>query len=467
MRLTLRLGAVSSLTDTVEALKAPLMERILHAFDEASGGAIDLDIDPTLFTLGGGDTSNYEELQYGLLRLVGEQQPDNVRNIGLIFAGRHQRFSNYLGVMFDEEFRPFSNLTYEQTPREGAAVFLNTIAQLRSRPDDFQEEAIFTAIHELGHVFNLQHSSHQDYLFPSGRLRSAPGGSYWRFSPGDAVRLSTFADDPHIRPGGSAFSELGGVGSNASAAEQPATRKLHAKLKIKLRHERFAPYEPVELDVSLAPKGDRETVEIPDEVDHGHHAFRILIEDPNGERRFLKSPKHYCARPGKRTITRREPFIRDISLFGEAGGYTFRTPGVHRIRAIYSPAGYQPIRSSKVEVMVRTIDLSDREEIEVYRAMTSRQTAHLLYYRTAILRSYRSLQAMTQFRDLFDQLESPGNALYAYGRALSEPEFLRQFGVTASLRRSAVSALRASLTCRTMSAHRREIAEHRLKAIGG
>ena len=77
------------------------------------------------------------------------------RKIALVLADFWLGHGGTVGLMFDLGFNAGAAAT--RLPREGAAVFLSTIRNHRASDEDFALEAMFTAVHELGHVFNLGH----------------------------------------------------------------------------------------------------------------------------------------------------------------------------------------------------------------------------------------------------------------------------------------------------------------------
>jgi predicted Zn-dependent protease len=57
--------------------------------------------------------------------------------------------------------------------REGCTIFLGAIREKREAVDDYSTEVGFTAVHELGHAFNLCHVD-----TPSFMAQSNPSGPF-------------------------------------------------------------------------------------------------------------------------------------------------------------------------------------------------------------------------------------------------------------------------------------------------
>ena len=49
--------------------------------------------------------------------------------------------------------------------------------------------------------------------------------------------------------------------------------------------------------------------------------------------RLYRSPVRFCSQESSLEISTDRPFVRDLPLFGQAGGYTFKTAGIHRVWA--------------------------------------------------------------------------------------------------------------------------------------
>lgn len=89
--------------------------------------------------------------------------------VGLLLADRFSPASEIFGVMFDDGS---SNLTsFDAVQRQGAALFLDAIADKRGggQSPDFIRQAIYSATHELGHIFNLPHKNQTANFMREGR----------------------------------------------------------------------------------------------------------------------------------------------------------------------------------------------------------------------------------------------------------------------------------------------------------
>jgi hypothetical protein len=222
----------------------------------------------------------------------------------------------------------------------------------------------------------------------------------------------------------------------------------------------FWPFEPVELEVRIeVARGTRRRFYIPHQLDPGYESFRIWIEDPLGERRLFRSPRHYC--PGRRRlcIMPGKPFERDISIFGESGGYTFRRAGRHLIWVTSAVPPRGVLRSNTIEVNVRPVRPADRLCQEARQSLSPPEEARLLYYRVGAPGS-RAVQRLTSFCEHHPDLPSAAAARYAVGRTLLKAAARQTRAESVhDWARQGVEQLARALDLRHLSRHRRTIAQ--------
>ncbi|MDP9412551.1 MAG: hypothetical protein M3Q08_00275 [Pseudomonadota bacterium] len=349
--------------------------------------------------------------------------PGPAQSIAVLFADYYKPFPPALGVMFDRGFDPgddpSSDPVFRQRPREGCAIFLKAIANLRKTPNQAQQEALFTTIHEMGHLFNLQHRVTPKPHFMS---QSSPLGAYdqnaYHFVGPDRNALAHCSSSKHVWPGGEKFKDTSDF-ANLNVARRRATPppEFGLELIVSMGQREFWRFEPVELDVALrVASGIDRRFRVPDALDPGYEQFDIWIEEPSGERRRLHSPRHYCGPIKTRTVTPSRPFRRDISLFGQSGGYTFRRAGPHRIWAEFSPRQGVRLLSNDLEVNVRERSSTRTYEL-ARRVLTASPRARLLYHRLP-RGNLRQLQLLTDYADSSPELGSVGSIRYAVGRSL-------------------------------------------------
>ena len=315
-----------------------------------------------------------------------------VDTIALIIARAYRGNRDAFGMMFDEGYvhggDPADNVVKPQVlgpPREGCAVFIDAIAAKRGGRGSpaFGRELAFTALHELGHVFNLQHQNREHNLMKeSAKHSGTPPHGWFRLSDADRVSLSRNPLPFHHHPGGSVFGR--GASANAPFVWKPAAPAVPPDLRLTVAtsHAEAHPFEPVELDVEISLTGDaRGHRRIPNAVDPGYDSFRVWIEDPVGARRTLRSPRRYCGDAGWLTITRDRPFRRDVSVGREAGGSVFRQGGVHRIWTEINLGARGVLRSNAVPLRIRDSTEVSRADAAARSFLESRPGVVLAYSR--------------------------------------------------------------------------------------
>jgi len=353
--------------------------------------------------------------------LTGNHISGRLEAISVVFAHSLAEHPGVLGLMFDHGIfdLPGGDLVASALPREACAVFLGSIAALRGFPpnnDAYEDESFFTTVHELGHVFNLGHvGSRRD---PSFMTQSHPSEPYpsttaWVFHEAHQSWLSQCPHDCNVMPGCSPF-----------IARDPFSRGKRKNgyeealaLETSLTRSAFLPFEPVELNVRLRVVAGHSAATIPDRIDPGYREFSIWIEDPSGERRLYRSPRHYCLQTTRRRIGLASPFLRDVSIFIEAGGYAFRSPGVHRVWAEFEPSRGRRIRSRAREVEVLPFSRGGPGTADLARALRLPGSRRLLYHRR--ISSLDDVARLETLCDSHPDAECVPAIRYALARSLS------------------------------------------------
>ena len=148
-----------------------------------------------------------------------------IKNIAVILADRYRPRPKVLGVMFDRGYTTeddYNGTTlFTGTPREGCAILVGAIKELRPNNLEFDQEIEFTTMHELGHVFNLAHVSFpKSFMATSPRQKPHPL-NYFKFFSGQQEWLEECDNNPSVYPGGSKFDPvLSSISMNAPLAKQ-------------------------------------------------------------------------------------------------------------------------------------------------------------------------------------------------------------------------------------------------------
>ncbi len=322
-------------------------------------------------------------LQEALTKLTMNPPNGPVNRIGLIIADQFEPSPGLIGLMFDKGFNPSG---WEHVPdnfiriaREGCAIFLTPITQLRPILSDRRKEIVFTSIHEIGHIFNLEHIESPPNFLSTSPVEMPFGAGACRFH-GDHRRLLVRADiDENVMPGGSDFGSAGAFGPVANDPFRVITQQEDLQLKISVSQKEFWFFEPIELDIRLTSKNGKYI--LPNEIDPGYDSFLIHITRPDGTSFRYKSPRAYCRNILPLIVSPSNRFIRDISIFGQSGGHTFQQPGQYSIQCIFNARRNLKLVSNKLSVFVQPPEPRNAYYRLAEKTLTSFNPALLLYHR--------------------------------------------------------------------------------------
>jgi len=368
----------------------------------------------------------YLNERLGRLIDIAPEEAGPSRAVGLIFADCFELERDLapaqrrvFGMMFDRAFVHPNDLPvrspriYSNVPRQGCAVFVDTIRQRRIG-EDVDAELMRTAIHELGHVFNLWHlSTPLNFMAPASHFESLTAKQRldgYTFVNGSALVhqqqsfLSQCGFSRHVTPGQADYGDRDSIGppfaqDNARSLASPsrAYRKsvlapirdgCGLKLRIAMSDREFRTFDPVELDVQLSlAKSAPRRLRVRDRLDPAYEDFQIFIEQPDGTRKRYRPPKYICGPEVFLENLDNKAFQRDISIFGQAGGYTFEMAGPHRIQIQFRLGPTRTLWSNIIDVFVRPTARKASTMVKDQDVLTDSSVARLLFYRSAPRRS--------------------------------------------------------------------------------
>ena len=190
-------------------------------FLSESGGAISLSVvaddNPV-------SSSAVPSVNPGLLSDVAASRLKNdpegpVTELGLIFASTYYRDigvvnPKWLGVMFDSDIVDGSEFFWSgpgKRPRECSAIFTSSIETFaRNRGVSIERVLARTAVHELGHLFNLQHPNTGSFFMTQTGAIKDESTAYSRFSQADRLILESIElpGYEYAKPGTQEFGRL-------------------------------------------------------------------------------------------------------------------------------------------------------------------------------------------------------------------------------------------------------------------
>jgi hypothetical protein len=455
IRMRCRVAAINDGLDLGAIAPERLATFIAAHFKAGSGGDIHLDVEvrrdfPT--PLAAGAPASDFHLHDALSRLTSNPPDPPIDTIGLLIAEAYLPCRPVFGLMFDRGVPTREGDLFSDVPREGAAVFTSAIGARRP-PGQALDELFFTAVHELGHVFNLWHAprSPPSFMTSSG-LDGAYGPGAYVFQPEHRDWLARCSQDSLVRPGGSRFLDRG-IGLNVPAAARGSAGD-RLELRVGVSPARCWRFEPVQLDVEITLTGrDGERASLPAIVDPSHAGFRVFIEGPGGRVRRYRSSILSCAPAGRITVTRSRPYRRDIPIFLQADGYTFPCAGRYYVFAECDVRPGQTLRSEAVELEVLSQRARERDAVDNLRRLRQPALSTLLYYRNT--HDEASLERVSALIGEWGWRYSARQSLLAYLWARTVTRCARELR-TRPREQLARDRLKACLDRENLGAHRRD-----------
>ena len=221
--------------------------------------------------------------------------------------------------------------------------------------------------------------------------------------------------NPTVMPGSSIFGSLSACNFNANAVRATANNRL--QLKIDVARKIFWRFEPTQLELELSvAKGEGNAISVPEVLDPGNNRFRIMIENDLGERYLYRATHRTCGHVGTVLISTGKPYRRDLPLFGQSGGYTFRRAGRHLIWAELDLDDGR-LRSNDIEVYVKSEVRLNAIEREARAVLGSPRIASLLFHRED-LDDQIGIRKLARYIEKIPDTPASAEINYCLGRAI-------------------------------------------------
>ncbi len=268
----------------------------------------------------------------------------------VLYAARHDQGNSLGGIMFDD---------IGPNHRQGTAIFTKTfITEVPDgdlNPDAWRARMQFwTAVHEMGHAFNLAHAWQKALGTAQGAsgdpwtpLANAPESRSFmnypfRVNGGESTFFSDFAfrfDDEELtfmRHAPRRFVQMGNSNwfeNHAFEAPQPSPRSRWT-LKIRPNREEnaYSFLEPVSLELKLTNNGPGPATLDPDMLREGHHVS-ILVQREGGPTRRWQPMATRCHELHSAALKAGDSIYGAHLVSASTAGWLIDEPGFYNLQA--------------------------------------------------------------------------------------------------------------------------------------
>lgn len=287
-----------------------------------------------------------------LAGLSGPQQSQPRWALWTFFAGIHEQGNGLGGVMFD---------SIGAAERQGTALFLRSFISSQMPGADAtsaawrRRMAFWTAVHEMGHGFNLYHAWQKSadapwlpqptgfdlltfmnypYFYKTGQFGNQDANTInffrtfpFRFTDDELVFLR-HAPERFVIMGGEAF------GSNHALeqANVSSTPRLRLELRVNRQPDVFEYLEPVVVELKLTNVSSQPQL-IPDRILADLDQITLLIQRQDGEPKVYHPFAHYCRRKDVTVLAPNEALYDSVFISAGSHGWNITDPGYYTVHA--------------------------------------------------------------------------------------------------------------------------------------
>lgn len=287
-----------------------------------------------------------------------------------LFAGRHEMGFGLGGIMFDD---------IGTAQRQGCAVFLDSFISNPAPVGDpaplayVERMRFWTAVHEIGHTFNLAHSWQKQLGTPWIPLQSAPearsfmnypysvaGGPsaffanfYYRFSE-DELLFLRHAPARFVQQGNALWFDHHGF----EQARADSSGALALTVRVNRPSARFDALEPVVAEVKL--KNTSSVAVVVDKNALVGEDLVVIIDRDGREPRQWAPYQRYCLLAEPRILEPGQSIYAPLYLSAGVNGFDLADPGSYRIYvALRTEAG--DVLSAPLELKVARFASREQE----------------------------------------------------------------------------------------------------------
>lgn len=371
----------------------------------------------------------------------------------ILYAARHDQGRSLGGVMFDD---------IGPNHRQGTAIFTDSFIQDVPAGDGNpaawrQRMTFWTAVHEMGHAFNLAHSWQKALGTPQ-----APGDPWVPLANEPEAR--SFMNYPFNVSGGQAsffadfrfrfsdnelkfmrhaprrFVQMGNANWFVNHAfEEPQAHDQSGAWTLKLRpnreSNRFSFLEPVKLELKLTNSGHQAMAVEPDLLKDGRH-ISLLVAKKGAPAKLWAPFMTMCHESHSKALAPGESIYGEQFVGATTSGWLIDEPGLYTVQAAVD-MGSEVVVSNVLEIIVGTPGSVVEEKLAP--DWFTEDVARVL--------AFQGAPALTTATDTVREVvaQAPGTAAAIHGAvALSSP-MLRDFKVLGDGGKAEVRAVAADV----------------------
>jgi hypothetical protein len=263
------------------------------------------------------------------------------------FAAQHEMGSSLGGIMFDD---------IGPNHRQGTALFYDSFISQAPASDPeptawVKRMQLWTAVHEMGHAFNLAHSWQKSLVF---------GGNGPWIPLADEPHARSFMNYPFAVPGGQTaffsdfeyrfsdsellflrhapeqFVQMGNAEWFDHHGFEQTNRLPESALRLRLRANRddtrFEFMEPVVLELKLTNSGDQPLI-LPDDIISNTERLTIVVRRHGQSAKAYLPYARYCRKAGQTVLRSNHSLYESLFVAAGRGGWRIDEPGVYLVQA--------------------------------------------------------------------------------------------------------------------------------------
>ncbi|MCP4254384.1 MAG: hypothetical protein GY775_13455 [Candidatus Scalindua sp.] len=286
----------------------------------------------------------------------------------VLWARRHDQGSGLGGIMFDD---------IGPNERQGTAIFNDSFIKNAPAGDSdptawVNRMKFWTAVHEMGHAFNLAHAWQKAFSHPSYGDAWIPTPSEpesrsfmnypYNVSGGESAFFADFefrfsdSELLFMRHAPSRFVEMGNEdwfdnhGYEDGHGQLSSNDKYCFELRVHRNKNEFEFMERVDIEIKLANKSNEPVIVNGDILEEDNHAY-IFIKRDGGKTRKLHSYKHYCKLDHKVVLLPDNALYATKFVSADSKGWKIDEPGYYTIQAIINVDG-ELVKSNELRIRI-------------------------------------------------------------------------------------------------------------------